>query len=197
MCKSKATKDQHLHFPTIVYSEPNYKTGAWGAWEEVFNCSLIGEETVTWQVMNYPGLTISYRERSKTLIVIILPTMWCFTFSWLTMSIAKLIFNEFIWTIKRRNYISEYDRWIPAFGKAFSSQRLHLVIISKILHVAFWYVYYIFVLHLLPTSPTPPKWFCKLSSSCYNQGLHNFVEILIVTLIFKVKVKYYFPTFHN
>jgi len=28
MCKSKATKDQHLHFPTIVYREPNYKTGA-------------------------------------------------------------------------------------------------------------------------------------------------------------------------
>ena len=131
MCKSKATKDQHLHFPTIVYGEPNYKTGAWGAWEEVFNCSLVGEETVTWQVMNYPGLTISYRERSKTLIVVILPTMWCFTFSWLTMSITKLIFNEFIWTIKRINNISEYDRWIPAFGKAFSYQRLHLVIISK------------------------------------------------------------------
>lgn len=111
-----------------VYGEPTYKTGAWGAWEERFNCSLIGEETVTRQVVSYPGLTITYRESSKTLILIILPTMWCFTFSWLTMSIIKLIFNEFICKIRN---ISEYDRWIPAFGKAFSSQRIHLAIISK------------------------------------------------------------------
>lgn len=168
---------------------------AWGYGKRYLTAVLLMRK-LTRQFMNYPGLTISYRERSTTLILIVLPTMWCCTFSLLTMSITKLIFNNFTLTRKRDN-ISEYDRWIPAFGKAFSSQRLHWVIISKDSSCCFL----VPLLHFCASSHTcltpSPKWFCKLSSSCYNQALHNFVEILIVTLIFKVKVTYYFPTFHN